>query len=188
VFSTFGTTVDALNVVNRHFKPLLKCAGLRDIRWHDLRRTCATLLLGRRVHSKLAQHLLQLLGHASIIITLDRYSQWIATMGRHAANGMDEALAWSLLLTKLKTPTSGAPRFAEFAGKTESRRANSNHFLLITADKSRVAGLCTGLQIPHNETNLFSPVCPVLHRIAFRLVLELRQNSPTGRTHPRESA
>jgi integrase len=43
-----GTTVDALNVVNRHFKPLLRCAGLRDIRWHGIRHTCATLLLGRR--------------------------------------------------------------------------------------------------------------------------------------------
>jgi integrase len=47
VFRLIGTTVDALYVVNRHFKLLLKCAGLRDIRWHDLRRTCATLLLGR---------------------------------------------------------------------------------------------------------------------------------------------
>jgi len=69
VFCTIGTTANALNVVNRHFKPLLKCAGLRDaglrdIRWHDLRHTCATLLLGRRVHSKLAQHLLHLLGRA----------------------------------------------------------------------------------------------------------------------------
>jgi integrase len=44
VFRTIGSTVPALNVVNRHFQPLLKCAGLRDIRWHDLRHTCATLL------------------------------------------------------------------------------------------------------------------------------------------------
>jgi len=91
--TTIGTAVDALNVVNRHFKPLLKCAGLRDIRWHELRHTCATLLLGRRVLPKLVQHLLHLLGHASITMTLDRNSHWIASMGRHAANGMDEALA-----------------------------------------------------------------------------------------------
>ena len=36
VVRTISTTVDALNVVYRHFKPLLKCAGLRDIRRHDL--------------------------------------------------------------------------------------------------------------------------------------------------------
>jgi hypothetical protein len=60
-----------------------------DIRWHDLRDTCATLLLKRGVHSKLVQHLL---GHASITMTLDRYSHWILSMGRHAADGMDEVL------------------------------------------------------------------------------------------------
>jgi integrase len=84
-----GTPLDAQNIVNRHFKPLLKRAGLPPIRWHDLRHTCATLLLGRGVHLKLVQHLL---GHASITTTLDRYSHWIPSMGRHAADGMDEAL------------------------------------------------------------------------------------------------
>ena len=90
VFATGkGTPLDAQNIVNRHFKPLLKRAGLPNIRWHDLRHTCATLLLGRGVHPKLVQHLL---GHASITMTLDRYSHWIPSMGRHAADGMDEAL------------------------------------------------------------------------------------------------
>ncbi len=90
VFATGkGTPLDAQNVVNRHFKSLLKHAGLPPIRWHDLRHTCATLLLGRGVHPKLVQHLL---GHASITMTLDRYSHWIPSMGRHAAEGMDEAL------------------------------------------------------------------------------------------------
>jgi hypothetical protein len=31
-------------------------------------------------------------GAASITMTLDLYSAWIPSMGRHAANGMDEAL------------------------------------------------------------------------------------------------
>jgi integrase len=38
---------------------------------------------------ELVQHLL---GHASITMTLDRYSHWIPSMGKHAAEGMDEAL------------------------------------------------------------------------------------------------
>jgi integrase len=45
---------------------------------------------------ELVQHLL---GHASITMTLDRYSHWIPSMGRHAAEGMDEALGQFLLLT-----------------------------------------------------------------------------------------
>src|ERR671920_1278969 len=84
-----GTPLDAQNIVNRYFKPLLRRSGLPDIRWHDLRHTCATLLLSRGTHPKLVQHLL---GHASIQLTLDRYSHWIPSMGRQAANGMDEAL------------------------------------------------------------------------------------------------
>jgi integrase len=90
VFVTMiGTPVDAQNIVNRHFKPLLRRAGLPGIRWHDLRHTCATLLLSRGTHPKLVQHLL---GHASIQLTLDRYSHWIPSMGRATAEGMDEAL------------------------------------------------------------------------------------------------
>jgi hypothetical protein len=62
---------------------------LPDIRWHDLRHTCATLLLSRGTHPKYVQ---QLLGHSSIQLTLDRYSHWMPSMGKHAASAMDDAL------------------------------------------------------------------------------------------------
>jgi len=84
-----GTPLDAQNIVNRYFKPLLRRTRLPEIRWHDLRHTCAALLLGRGVHPKMVQHLL---GHGSIQLTLDRYSHWIPSMGRATAEGMDEAL------------------------------------------------------------------------------------------------
>jgi integrase len=87
--SSKGTPLDAQNIVNRYFKPLLRRTGLPDIRWHDLRHTCATLLLGRGVHPKMVQHLL---GHGSIQLTLDRYSHWVPSMGRATAEGMEEAL------------------------------------------------------------------------------------------------
>jgi len=50
---------------------------------------CFTILLARGTHPKYGQHLA---GHASITMTLDRCSHWIPSMGRHAADGMDEAL------------------------------------------------------------------------------------------------
>jgi integrase len=90
VFATGkGTPLDAQNVVNRHFKPLLRRAGLPNIRWHDLRHTCATLLLSRGTHPTYVQ---KLLGHASVQLALDRYSHWMPSMGKHTANAMDEAL------------------------------------------------------------------------------------------------
>ena len=84
-----GTPVDAQGIINQHVKPVLMHAGLHDTRWRDLRHTCATLLLGRGVHPKLVQNLLR---HASVSMTLDRFSHWIPSMGRHAAEGMDKAL------------------------------------------------------------------------------------------------
>ncbi len=71
------------------FKPLLKRAELKGVRFHDLRHTCATLLLSRGVHPKFVQ---ELLGHASITITLDRYSHWVPSMGDQTARAMEAVL------------------------------------------------------------------------------------------------
>jgi integrase len=60
-----------------------------DIRWHDLRHTCATLLLSRGTLSKYAQHLAR---YASIQLTFRRYSRWMPSMGCKNAYGMDGAL------------------------------------------------------------------------------------------------
>ena len=75
--------------MNRWFKPLLERASLPEIRFHDLRHTCATLLLGRGVHPKLVQ---ELLGHATIAMTLDTYSHYMPSMGNQAAGAMEDAL------------------------------------------------------------------------------------------------
>ena len=90
VFATGkGTPIDAQNIINRFFKPLLKRAQLPDIRWHDLRHTYATLLLARGTHPTYVQ---KSLGHASVQLTLDRYSHWMPSMGRNTAEAIDEAL------------------------------------------------------------------------------------------------
>jgi integrase len=57
--------------------------------WYQQRRSSFTILLTRSTHPKYVQHLA---GQASIQLTLDRYSHWMPSMGRHAAEGMDEAL------------------------------------------------------------------------------------------------
>ena len=90
VFTTgVGTPMSRADLITRSFKPLLKKAELPDIRFHDLRHTCATLLLGRGVHVKLVQ---ELLGHSTIAVTLDTYSHVLPGMDDGLADTMDEAL------------------------------------------------------------------------------------------------
>lgn len=47
-------------------------------------------MLSRNIHPKVVQ---ELLGHANIAITLDRYSHFLPSMGRDAALAMDEIFA-----------------------------------------------------------------------------------------------
>jgi integrase len=46
-------------------------------------------VLARSTHPKYVQHLL---GHASIKLTLDRYSHWMPSMSCNTVEGIDEAL------------------------------------------------------------------------------------------------
>ena len=87
--TTIGTTTRGTNLLGRHFKPLLKQAELPGIRLHDLRHTCATILLMAGKHPKYVQ---ELLGHASINITLDTYSHVLPDMQEKAAKALEEAL------------------------------------------------------------------------------------------------
>jgi integrase len=85
-----GTPINPSNIRQRSLALLLKRAGLPHIRFHDLRHTCATLLLSKAVHPKFVQ---ELLGHATIAITLDTYSHFIPSMGDQTARAMQDALS-----------------------------------------------------------------------------------------------
>ncbi len=65
-------------------------AGAPPVRFHDLRHTSATLLLGRGVHLKIVS---EMLGHSTVAITLDLYSHVTPTMQSEAAVAMDELLS-----------------------------------------------------------------------------------------------
>ena len=57
--------------VTRHFPLLLKNSGLRHIRFHDLRHSCASLLLARNVPMKAIQ---EWLGHSDFSTTANVYA------------------------------------------------------------------------------------------------------------------
>ena len=88
--SETGKPLDRRDLTSRRFKPLLKCAGLPHFRFHDLRHTCATLLLTQNVNPKIVS---KMLGHATTAITLDIYSHVLPTMQESAAAAMEEALS-----------------------------------------------------------------------------------------------
>jgi integrase len=88
--SESGEPLSRQHVTAHRFKPLLKRAGLPEIRFHDLRHTCATLLLSKNVNPKVVS---EMLGHASIAITLDTYSHVLPTMQESAAKAMEDALS-----------------------------------------------------------------------------------------------
>jgi integrase len=77
--SEIGTPLEPSNIDRRSFKPLLKKARLPDIRFHDLRHICATLLLSKGVNAKFVQ--------------VGTYSYFLPSMGNQVANTMECALS-----------------------------------------------------------------------------------------------
>jgi integrase len=65
-----GNPIDPDNMVKREFHPTLVAAGLRQIRFHDLRHSYTSLLIAQGENIKFIQ---SQLGHSSIQTTLDRY-------------------------------------------------------------------------------------------------------------------
>lgn len=68
---------------------MVRKAGLPRIRFHDLRHTAATLLLLQGVHVKVVS---EMLGHASVSITLDRYTHVLPDMQHDAMQAMQKVL------------------------------------------------------------------------------------------------
>ncbi len=77
------------NLSRRSFVPLVAKSGLPPIRFHDLRHTCATLLLSEGVNPKIVA---EILGHSKVQVTLDTYSHVLPTMQRDAAARMQGLL------------------------------------------------------------------------------------------------
>jgi len=75
-----GKPLDSTNLTKR-FKNLAIHHGHPELRFHDLRHTCATLLLAAEVDAKKVQ---EILGHESITTTLDVYGHVLPTMQREA--------------------------------------------------------------------------------------------------------
>lgn len=89
VFTTLTGRVTDPRSLNRMLTILCRDANVRRVRVHDLRHTCASLLLAQGVD---ARTIMETLGHSTITMTLDTYAHVMGTTLRAAADRMDDAL------------------------------------------------------------------------------------------------
>ncbi|MFN2488343.1 MAG: tyrosine-type recombinase/integrase [Actinomycetota bacterium] len=107
-----------------HWLPAVKRAGLEPLRFHDLRHTCASILIAQGAHPKEIQARLR---HASITTTLDNYGHLMPSLDdnltdsleavyRGAKADQDVAEMW---------PKCGRPAIERRCGATEGQTRNS---------------------------------------------------------------
>jgi integrase len=77
-----GQPLQMNNLGQREYATLIKAAGVKPIKFHGLRHTCATLLLqaGQPVHV-----VSERLGHAKVSMTMEVYAHVLPDMQREAA-------------------------------------------------------------------------------------------------------
>ncbi len=78
-----GNPADMHNVKNRHFQKCLAKAGLRQIRFHNLSRTFASLLLQ---NGESLKYVSEQLGHTSTKMTSDVYGHLVPGANWQAVN------------------------------------------------------------------------------------------------------
>lgn len=79
------------NFYNRHYKKAVGAAGLpARLRFHDLRHTCAAILIAQGAHPKAIQ---ERLGHSTIRLTFDRYGHLLPSLDDTLRDGLDQLYA-----------------------------------------------------------------------------------------------
>jgi integrase len=71
------------------YKKLFSRAGLPDMRFRDLRRSCASLLLAQGIHPRVVT---EILGHSTIALTMNVYSHVLPKTQRDALHALSDGL------------------------------------------------------------------------------------------------
>ncbi|MGH9117238.1 MAG: tyrosine-type recombinase/integrase [Acidimicrobiales bacterium] len=124
--TTIGTPIDPRNV-NRWFAALCERAGVRRIRPHDMRHTCASLLLAQGVSPRVV---MEILGHSQISVTMNLYAHVLPGMNEEAANLMQDALVGRVAVPVAVVGADDSPRSGgagkETPGQVRRARRDSN--------------------------------------------------------------
>ena len=84
--NSLGRPLEDQNIAQRSFKPLLRRAGLPDMRLHDLRHSAASMLLAFGVEMKTIS---EILGHSSLSITADLYTHVLSETTKEAVSRLN---------------------------------------------------------------------------------------------------
>lgn len=98
------------NVVRKAFHALLKAAGVRRVRFHDLRHTFASLLLQ---NGESPVYVKEQMGHSSIQVTVDLYGHLIPGGNQQAVDRLDEPV--NKRASEGKTTPQTPPAYASVA-------------------------------------------------------------------------
>ena len=86
--STTGTPIEPRNL-SREWDKVRRAAGVPEMRLHDLRHSCATILTAIGVHPRV---IMQMLRHSDIGISMNVYAHVSTSLQREAADALDAAL------------------------------------------------------------------------------------------------
>jgi len=84
-----GQTMNHTNMRARHFYPALEAAGIKKIRFHDLRHTYASLLIDQGENIK---YIKTQLGHSSPTVTLNVYAHLMKQVNQESACRLENTI------------------------------------------------------------------------------------------------
>lgn len=95
------------NFRKRHWLPAVRDAALEPLRFHDLRHTCAALLIANGAHVKEIQ---TRLGHASITTTMNIYGHLLPNLDERTTSALERTYLDSLTSADERSPETGSLR------------------------------------------------------------------------------
>jgi integrase len=87
--NTAGNYHNPANLNRRVFHPLIKKAGVKKIKFHDLRHTFTSLLILQKQHPSYIQNQL---GHSTIQMTMDIYGHLLPEVHEQGVNALNSIL------------------------------------------------------------------------------------------------
>ena len=101
--SAVGTPMSQRNLYKK-FKAVINQAGMRNIRFHDLRHTAASLMLNHGIPALIVA---KRLGHSKVSVTLDTYGHLLPGMQQETADFIDDLI--TPIEIKLHTSSTRTP-------------------------------------------------------------------------------